>query len=257
MKDGFNIEIFSGFGGWALANNAVSVVPYADLKLEDIKDPNVKYVHSFVIKQPDSLYESKKFINSTHFMWGKQMPAKTMMNDYRNQRQTSYPKLWLYSGQMLQEYALYMIKHYPWLYFRHFIIPNTGQIFNTFEIEEWDTFDPLELDYFQYPVEEYTYSKPLISKMYYLRLITTILAWVLFPIAIVFLIINRKKMNPVLLGMLCSIWFFVLAHCFMSVIGHPINNFRYLMPIYPILLITIAFAAMQFSNQKNKKEETK
>lgn len=252
MEEVFNIEIFSGFSGWALANNAVSVVPYTDLKLDDIKDLEVKYVHSFVIKQPDSVYASFKYIRSTNFMWRKDMPAKLMMMDYRKQRQTTYPKLWLYSGQMLQKYALYMIKNHPWLYFRYFIIPNIGEIFSTFEIREWDTFDPLKLDYFEYPVQEYTYTKPLISKMQYLRMTTTFLGWFLFPIAVVFLILKRKSIQPSVFAMLCCIWLFLLAHCFMSVIGHPINNFRYLLPIYPILLITICFGLMQFGQRKRE-----
>lgn len=256
MEEVFGMEIFSGFGGWAMANNAVSIVPYIDLKLSDIKDPNVKYVHSFVIQQPDSIYADKEFINGTHFMWGKEMPPKRMLQDYKKKRPTTYAKLWLLSGQMLGEYGIYLIKHYPFQYFKHFVIPNTMYLFQTFRIEEWEEFKPLGLEYFEYPVDTYKYEKPLISRVYPFRVAVTSALWILGLGAIIYLVVKRKALKPEYVAGLVFCLVFVLAHCFMSVIAHPINNFRYLMPIYPLLLIIVLFTVNSIlESRKGLKEK--
>lgn len=250
MNKQFGVEIFSGFSGWALANNAVSVIPYIDLEAEDIKNPRVRYVHSFVASKPDSIYDTK-YIIGTSFMWKPEWPAKQMMQDYKKTVPTSYPKLWLYSSKLLSEYGQYLIKNYPWQYFNHFIVPNFLQLFQTFEIREWSTFNSLNLGYFEYPVEEYDYDTPLISILDPFRKVATSILWVASVISIVFLVINRNKIDPVEKRMLIFLLFFFLGHSFISVIAHPINNFRYLTPIYPVLLLFTLFSVNLMITNRN------
>ncbi len=235
MEKKSGINTFSGFSGWALANNALSVIPYIELEVNDIKDPEVKYIHSFVKQFPDSLY-THKFIKGTGFMWNNKYAGKRILYNNIKTYNMPYPQAWVKTGEMLSEYGKYLIFKYPWLYFNHFIIPNTINLFKNYTIHYPNTYKAVKLDFFKVPVQEHTYDDGLVNTINPIIKIVNVLIWILF-LAVTILFIFKNSISSREKGIVKFIYAFLLSYGFMSVISHPINNFRYIIPVYPLVIL--------------------
>lgn len=261
MNKHIGIDTFSGFSGWAMANNAVSIIPYIDLKPNEIKDKKSAFIHSVVKQFPDSVY-SKKRIIATDFMWNKKSSGKQAFFQIRKTNNMSYVKGWVYSGLLLNKYAITLIKKYPYQYFKHFILMNTKQVFKFFNIWNPKTYKPdkLQKEWFNLDIEEYKFTSEFFKKINPVLMIFHYLRWILFISASLFLMIKIKSLdfNNYQRKLFWIIIIFIVFYIGFSIISHPVNNFRYMTPtyIYQLFVIyTAGIGVLKILNKRKIKKE--
>lgn len=128
---GFN-QFSTGFDGWQLANNAMHVVPYIDLKPEKIKDPEMRILHQYMLTQTDVIKERTKDGSEAvaAFMWINDLPLKQFMFSYIQQTGQGYSPSWIWLGSRnYKEYGTYIISHYPLQFARYYYLPNSKEVF--------------------------------------------------------------------------------------------------------------------------------
>jgi len=249
MKEEFGVETFSAFGGWQKANNAVAVLPFVKVNEAEITDPQVKSVHQIVRSFPDSLFTFEN-VEATNFMWVKSHPGKAFLFQYIQQTGTPYLKAWAYCGTLMDKYGEFLQTNYPVAYFRHYILENAKDIFTVWEIMEGTTFnaDQNTKNFFTCDVDKYEYKTPFFKPMTGVRKIADVLVWLALLAAVFSGLIFYKKLawsNAQKIAV-SSFVLFILAFLSVSVYAAPINNFRYIMPIYyaQILIPVLIFSAL-------------
>lgn len=239
IKKTYDIEQFSAFGGWALANNAVSIIPHIYLEPEEIENEDSRLIHKIITRFPDSTY-SHKHINATDFMWKKNFPGKNVLYHIQRESKLRYTQAWMLTGNKFKIYGSFLIKNYPIEYFKYYIFPNCKQLFYSYKVPNVKKYVPSNLSkgYFNLQFDRYDYKYSFLHKLNPIRKIFIPLLWILFFGSIV--VLFKKKLifkNEQTLLLLFLLIFF-LTYVGFSIIAHPINNFRYLIPIYCIQLLT-------------------
>ncbi len=252
------IETFSGFSGWAQANNATAILPYIDIDSSKIKDSELKRINSICTRFNDSIYSMDK-VNATAFMWYKGYPGKTVLTDVYMKRggQWGYVKCWIYTGTILSKYANYLIKNYPLQFFKHFVLWNVAQFFSP--LVDYSYFPATKIDektkewfglnhpsyftkfdfYYKYLID-YNYAK------YFL-------AWIAGLIAFAYYALKRKKLNfsehqKNIIAL--TLIFFILTVGFL-VISHPIH-YRYVI-MFSVFFFFMVYAVINQLSVINKK----
>jgi hypothetical protein len=243
MEMEYQIRSYSPFSGWALTNNAVSMIPEIRRDNIDFADSTLEDIHQHMLRFADSTY-SWTHIKATHFMWYKNFPGKTYMTKMFRERNKSYVWGWGRAGLNFQDYGKALIQKFPFEYASMFLIPNAKQLFQYHPYHELNIYKPDELQktWFALPFSEFTFENQWFdgnewySKgLFYLR-------WIIFFAAIILLVfllqksvIPWKEERVLWISLLFLIGYYVF-----SVISHPINNFRYLAPTYAIMYLVIA-----------------
>lgn len=133
MKETTGFDQFStGFDGWQIANNALHILPYIDLKPEQIKDPDMRVIHEYMLSQKDLIRErtkdGKEVVAS--FMWINDLPLKQFLFMFIQHNNQPYPICWIYLGSNnYKEYGQYLIMHHPVEFMKYYYIPNSTQVF--------------------------------------------------------------------------------------------------------------------------------
>lgn len=238
MRKLFGINTYSGFSGWALANNAVSMIPHINLNPDEIEDEELRMIHNIITLYPDSVYHHR-YINGTSFIWKKEFAGKRVLFYNMQNKKMNYVKAWIYTGEQFQKYGLFLIKKYPLKFFRYFIFPNMTKIFVTYNIFDPTLFEPYDVMIQYYGVtDKYEYKFKIFSSLFLIRRMGTFLLWCIFFGSIILLILKRKDID--LQGTQKQILFFILVFIFLylafSILTHPINNYRYLIPLFALQL---------------------
>jgi hypothetical protein len=253
----FLVDTFSGFSGWAQANNAVAIIPHIDLKPEELKDPEMQMAHHFVTQAPDTFYNDT-YILRTWFIWKKDFAGKQILNYNMQQRfPGNYLSAWIYTGTMLNKYATYLMTHYPVQFFKHFVLLNFKQLFypeitlhmyRVFPVNETikNYYDTGTLEKFEARfdlVGEYIYP---VSRVSCLAL------WLIMLGVAIYGIINLRKMDLTKKQKTLAMYLgaYALLYIGFSVIAHPIH-LRYLMPLHA-LQISFMYIILNAINKHRK-----
>ena len=257
MKDEFGYETFSAFGGWQKANNGVAVLPYVKINEDEIADVEIKAIHKLVRSFPDSMFTFEN-VEATNFMWVKSHPGKAFLIQYIQQTGTPYLKAWVYCGTLMDKYGSWLQAKYPVEYFKHFILNNAKNIFTVWDILEGEKFqaDQNLKSIFKTDADVYEYQNHFFKPMTSIRKIGDAIVWValLSAIPLFILLWKRRSYTNNQLIVLGYYSLFIFMFIGVSVYAAPINNFRYLMPIY---YFQVAFALLVFYGLFQKKNETK
>ena len=240
MKEEFGVETFSSFGGWQKANNGVAVLPYVKVDPNEITEPQIKAIHQIVRQFPDSVFNTDA-IMATSFMWTRNYPGKQCLAQYIQQSGTPYMKAWAYLGTQMELYGDFLQSHYRGEYFKHYIIPNFRNIFKVYEIGEYKEFNAYAnmKAFFTTDRDKYEYKKEFFKPLTAIRQICDSLLWILLIGSIIggalmFRKIDWTRDQKVAVVMLVL---FIGAFCGASTIAAPINNFRYMMPIFYVQIL--------------------
>ena len=254
MKEEYGVETFSSFGGWQKANNGVAVLPYVKVNLNEITDPQVRFIHQIVSQYPDSFFRTAD-IMATSFMWTRNYPGKQCLAQYIQQTHTPYMQAWAYLGTQMDKYGDFLQSHYRTEFFKYYIIPNFKNIFKVYDIGEYKDFgaDANMKGFFSVDRNSYHYSKEFFRPLTSIRQVCDSLAWILLIISSIAGIVMLKKLNWTLEQKLivAAMVLFIGAFCGASTIAAPINNFRYMMPIFyaqlivPVLVISGVVVSMK------------
>ncbi|WP_280645160.1 MULTISPECIES: hypothetical protein [unclassified Dysgonomonas] len=142
-------QFSTGFDGWQLANNAIHIIPYIDLKPEQIADPELASVHSFVVVSKNVIYEKTRQgqVASASFMWINDQPLKQYLFTYMQHTRQPYSVSWIRLGSTTyKKYGQYLIKKYPLKFLRYYYYPNAKSIFYTDSKEIIGYYNPINVD---------------------------------------------------------------------------------------------------------------
>jgi hypothetical protein len=125
----FGAKEFSGFASWNQANNAISILPYVQVDTTKIEDPEVRLAHRVIRSLNDSVF-SPESILSGEMIWR----SSKSLGDVQTALAPKYGDLgkkvlWFKTGDVLGKYSSFLITHYPFEYFKHFVLPNAGEFF--------------------------------------------------------------------------------------------------------------------------------
>lgn len=245
------VNISSAFSGWQLLNNASVLFPEAkEIPVNDFDSPNLKVLHAFMQNFPDSLY-SPEHAMKTNYMWWKELPGKQFLFYYLQQSKQDYQSGWVYMGSLYQEYAKTLILHYPWQYFRKFIVPSFLGMFKFQPFIEESA--PLSLDqyaaeYYGLNTTPYPQEHQIFQSLNPVRKVFNVIYWLLLFSATLYFFIclfrkkyfRERKWQAALLLIA-----FILIYIGISCLASPNTTWRYTMPIFIPSLIFIACMANQ------------
>lgn len=256
MDTYFGTPVFSAFSGWAQANNATAVIPYIDLKPEEIDNKASRKIHEFVIAEPLENYNTQN-VMSTMFIWSNKYAGKKALFDYldNNSEQLTYNDVWVRMGVLMGNYATLLQKRYPMQYLRHFILPNLSNVVMP------------KLDFIKYNNVEKTdraihFIYGHTSLLAYYDWIATyfstickpanMLLWLLTIVAIGIIIAKRKVWQQSRNDAGAIVWLltFIVAYIGFSIIAHPFY-LRYAIPLHApqVALLLLAMISYQKSKQ--------
>ena len=247
------IEVFSGFSGWQMANNALHVLPYVEPDIKKIPDSQVREFMQ-IAKNADSTLILDGFSTSAKFLWDNNLLLKRYLFYQMKKRNWIYLKTWTFLGKNVYgKFGSYMLKKYPLQYTRYFFLPNlwgilypTGdQVFLSFKTDAI----PAKLlnSWFGVPSDVKVSSRgdwigkvsPFLPK---LRLII----WILFFFSVLWFFIKRKYLvfSEKELKMWVFLTLFVFAYLAFHVYASPFEV-RYIAPIHvpQVAIIYLSFFA--------------
>ena len=259
MKEEFGVETFSAFGGWQKANNGVAVIPYINKDTSGITDPQIRYIHQLVLQCPDSFYNTDCII-ATNFMWWNNYPGKIYLSHFIQAARQSdpgydYVRAWVNVAPQLEAYGDFLQSRYRTEYFKHYIIPNFKNVFKVFKIA--DVEDSISYasskGFFTSDREWYYYKTHYFRNLTSIRQVCDSLAWIVLILSAIAGAVTFKKIDWTLNQKLIvvALVLFIGAFSGASTIAAPINNFRYMMPVFyaqilaPILILSGIAAAVR------------
>jgi hypothetical protein len=259
MKEEFGVETFSAFGGWQKANNAVAILPYEKVNEAEMTDPQMKSIHQIVRSFPDSCFSTQSII-ATNFMWTKNYPGKACLIQYIQQTGTPYAKAWAYMGTQMQAYGSFLESHYQGAYLKYYVFENLKNVFKAWTIEEYQDFkaDDNMKTFFTTDRDSYHYKNAIFRPLTTIRQLCDTAIWILFAISIIAGSITLCRIAWSLSQKLIILMLilFVLAFVAASAYAAPVNNFRYIMPIfYAQLLVPFLIGIVIWDNRKSASNE--
>lgn len=234
---------FSAFGGWQKASNACHVIPYLDLKKPIIEsdDYDIQLTDSIIRISYPTLKSKYPPLNtiSYDFIWIDSLPLKQIFYRKREQTGWEYYRAWNYMGPVFSNYADEIITHYPYLYFRHFILCNTKRLLypdnEIFTVYNKDSVTAQQVTTW-YNESQYKnayridIARPLLTTIPF----TYLCLWLSFAFVIISMA-NLLIKKHITIGyapnkQMLIIIIFIFFYSAVSIISSPINA-RFLMPI--------------------------
>jgi hypothetical protein len=234
------VSVFSAFGGWQKANNAMHILPHVNLNPAEIADPQIRKTHAFIISHsPKELYPRPDSV-VVLYLWSNYGPIKQYMFHLKGNGQKSYLHYWHLASKPLGNWGDYLIKRYPFVFLRHYIYPNFLFLFSlsnealfvfpgpSQQMKDWFNWNnkPVQPRYqFFHDFLAATASKSF--NLLWIGLIISIVA-LCFP--------KKLKLNPLQYRLLLVVSFFCIAYIVMSIYASPLV-LRYLLVIRHSLLL--------------------
>jgi protoporphyrinogen oxidase len=156
------IRQFTPFSGWQIANNAMYAYRYVDspnrnkvpVKLEAL-DNTVR--HYFDTTRDINKHPEEMIVASTLYMWDPRSPLQKFMKlRYRNDSTSNLLKKWSSMAPLYESYGYYIIRQYPLVYLKHYLLPNLlkyyappGEFLDTYNMGK-DTVNKIAVSWFKY-----------------------------------------------------------------------------------------------------------
>ncbi|MDR2083673.1 MAG: hypothetical protein LBP67_01590 [Bacteroidales bacterium] len=200
---GFN-QFSTGFDGWQLANNALHILPFIDLKPEEIDNPQIRNLHAFSIPYKDLIAEKTNNGRTVtaRILWQSDFPLKQYLSESIKINRKPYATMWIALGSgVYSDYGRYLILHYPVKFMRYYYFPNMVNMFyptHTGIMKEYKIIDGKDiLDWYNISDTQNLECKNDIYGKFLAPLskIITLISWILIIGIGVISIINKKKIN--------------------------------------------------------------
>jgi len=256
MSKYYSVDTFTEFSGWATANNASIMVPHLDLRSEVFSDKTLQYVNQQLAEFPDSVFSPQSVLN-THFIWRNNYPGKVIMTEIRRINPgLPYTRTWLITGKVLGKYGRELILRHPFEFMRYFVLLNTAQVFypeiDLGSYQHDSKTDKAVLAYYG------TNSRKFRARFdFFGNLINSLtkplnlLLWAVLA-GIVSIGIWKKvwlSMTPLNNSILILTLLFLLMYLGGSILTHPVQ-YRYLLPVHPLMLMLCAVILHKTLEQK-------
>ena len=246
----FRVESFSGFSGWAAANNATAILPHIRLDPQKLAaDPELAMMHRTLAAAPDTCY-SERNVMCTSFIWSRVTGGKLVMVQNMPLFSNNYLSTWIYTGEQLNHYASYLMRHYPLQYARYFLWMNFRNMLHP-------VYKVLAPHYQEAPaagifakyynvdgVTRFTarhdvarYVQPLLAPV-------ALVLWLLMALAGAVAWGRRRALQLTQTQRRAVGWLlgFMAAYLAASLVAHPVH-LRYLLPVHGLQLFVLYLAA--------------
>lgn len=255
IKRETGVNTFSGFSGWSLANNAVSVLPFVDIKEENLREPELKLAHYFIKQQPDSVY-IYDINNVTAFIWTGNQAGKNLLMYIMQERKQEYFQAWVYTGHIWGRYGSFLIKNYPVEFLQHFILPNLKQVFYPTRVystpcQNIPVSDLIHSRYKDSPAN-FSYRQDIMASMLGIIRVGNLLGWLALAGAVIVFAFLRQKLQLdktqtyiILFGITV-----IALYTGFILIGHPFEQ-RYIINIHVLkVLVPVIIFSHLITNRK-------
>lgn len=242
-----SLNVFSGFTGWQLANNAMHIIPYIDLKPEDISNPKVRSVHEYALALPDSVYIRNGL--SSAYIWEREYPLKQYLLKQIYENKRFYLRAWVHAGITFEEYGKLLIRKYPVEFFNHFILPNTKEAIYPRDAGAIGSYGILTSDNRWFVQDSTDYVQPTndVAKNVYAPMlpILTLLQWITVFAALLVSIVFRKHLlfDPAKRVIYRGLLLFGAAYMAFGIYAAPFEV-RYLLPIHALQVAVVYMVLM-------------
>ncbi|MCW3121823.1 MAG: hypothetical protein JWQ38_1315 [Flavipsychrobacter sp.] len=127
-KEATDTEIFSGFSGWQIANNALYCYKHVDVDNNDLPSVQLQTLDKIVKRYIDTVGVQDGELGSS-YIWHNLSPLKMYCRLVEHKNKILYSSAWFSISPMLDEYGWYIIRHFPGAYVKYYILPNTVKFF--------------------------------------------------------------------------------------------------------------------------------
>lgn len=127
-------DVYSGFSGWQLANNALHIYKKAPVDSSIFDDPDLQLLNKVVKAYIDSIPAPEKLMiergePTAIYLWNKRSPLKLYLEYYCARYNIPYFKAWYQLSPLYAQYGSTIIRNYPGVYFRYYLLPNARLYF--------------------------------------------------------------------------------------------------------------------------------
>jgi hypothetical protein len=239
--------VFSAFGGWMAANNALHMFPYIEVQDKDLPSADCIALNKIVKQYFDTLPVAARphpYVR-VNYLWGNNTPLKAYMHTLQSERKIDdYFSAWHAVAPVFSTYSNSLIRQHPAAFARYFLWPNTKEYclpplesllsYN----EEREIVDSSAIKWFRYKSEKVG----CLNKTIQGTLLWPIPGWFLlinmvFGGTLVMLLIRAKRyaLSPALLRTLLLAGGFWIINFSFSIYAAPIV-FRF--QLFPLIVYT-------------------
>ncbi|MBN9383525.1 MAG: NAD(P)-binding protein [Chitinophagaceae bacterium] len=270
MEDVTGHRQFSAFGGWQLANNALYMYQHIPARERAPIPTRFANLEKMVRQHMDTLQKVKfsreDSVNSYFYLWSGRGPLIQYLNQqWKKDSTTPYFTRWSSEGPLYFQYAIYLMRTYPWTYLQTFVASNSiklvvppAEFLGTYNMGA-DSVGRLAKDWFQYKsqkVKDHNKKEGQIVMTQWYP-IFSVLVNLLLLIHIVGLFVfgslkRQKTVLPRLLALSLTLW--LLNGCF-SIFASPIVLRYQVFPILILFCMALLVGDIIYrpeSNQKNQ-----
>ena len=232
----------SGFEGWQLANNALHIVPHINTKPSRMPTRKLQDLHTLVMHYKDTISIITKGNRITSaFMWNNRLPLKSYMFYNMQINKTPYLIEWMELGPVYSKYGSTLIKIHPFLFAKHYLIPNTWNALwvQPGIISEYENHPPLKQinAWFSDSIEQGDYQAKSTIYETYSKILPalSLVGWILLlALGIRVLYKNIRIISNITSEPYTAFLFiFILSYITAIIWASPIEA-RYFMPVVPV-----------------------
>lgn len=129
-KEKTKTPIFSPFGGWQLAANAMYMYAHISPATKESVPPIFKDLHAITVKHLDSLNKLKPQnrpdnLLGIYYLWDEKAPLKNYLSKKKGRDSSSYILKYAQMAPLYGKYGTWLIKQYPIKFFEYYLLPNS------------------------------------------------------------------------------------------------------------------------------------
>jgi len=245
-------KVFSAFGGWQWANNALHIYCHVRPHTTALP-PEYAGLDSFVRNYFDTACPRRLLAPaSTDYMWDADKPLMKYMNYYRDRyRLPGYFEAWTAVGPVYSGYGRYLARKHPVAFAQYYLWPGTKaylvpslEAMNAYN-QGVDTIDKVAQDWFRYPGRVTCASQKLQKVLLSPFPVFFGLAHLLFAIGFLWFLLVKgfRRAGPGFSRSLLLAGFLLVANAVFSIVATPAACMRY--SVFPLLLL-VCFSVLVF-----------
>lgn len=247
-QETFGVPIHSAFKGWTLANNVMYALPRIHLAPKNIRAQHLKDIHEVM---SDHVANSDYTVIpiATDYVWNPNSPLYTLLGRVQDSMRNAGATISQYQDMFvlaprLEDYGMYIQKHYPYEYLMGYMVPNVKTMVQPHDGEMGDYYvhpDMSDSTMMRYNItKEYVQCRKDIfktticgfnAKFYKYRLI-------LFTLSMILLIVlwrhNTRPEGKALIITISFVALFMLMMLYSSWF-----MYRYILPVMPVMTVVV------------------
>lgn len=262
-KKRYGVPVYTAFSGWTHTNNALYALPRINLNPKFIENPDIRQMHAFFKTYLDTSSFVVHQVGSG-YLWDERSPMNVIRKKYADDLNLDYNTSWYYSAPYFHHYGVFIQRNFPYEYVMSYMVPNLKTLLHPELGEMGDYFTtpffaPVVLEHYHLVESEVKPFRQIykeninagISKGYSILLL-------LFGVCSIVLLFYAKRLNKEELTTALTLISFVVAFYGLTLYSSWFM-FRYLLPVYPLMICTIYLVVMLFIKKrlwiadKNKK----